>query len=147
MAVDERVDWRVAAEGAAVTLAVAMPPVWVLLALKSRDVPGQESNLWLLAPVFLLGGFAFGGYWSAKRGGTTPLMHAAAAGGAAFALLFVVSVARRIAVGDGVSLLHVLRLLLLAQICVSSALLGGYVAARRAPRPRPEPTEHPGDEP
>ena len=46
--------------------------------LKSRDVPGQESNLWIVVPLALLGGFALGGYAAGKRAQPTPLMHAAA---------------------------------------------------------------------
>jgi hypothetical protein len=134
VAVEARVDWRVAAEGAAITLAVAVPPVWVVMALKSRDTPGQESNLWLIAPVALLAGFALGGYAMGKRVASTPLLHAAVAGGVAFAVLLVVSLARRLLSGEGISVVHVVRLLLLAQICVSAALLGGYVAVRRAGR-------------
>lgn len=117
-----------------VTLAVALPPVWVVTVLKSRDVPGQESNLWLVVPLALLGGFGVGGYASGKRVPSSPLMHAAAAGGIAFGALFVISVVRRMLGDDGVSLVHIVRLLLLAQVCVSCALVGGYVATRRAHR-------------
>ena len=138
MAVEPRLDWRVAGEAALITLAVALPPVWVVSILKSRDVPGQESNLWIVVPLALLGGFALGGYAAGKRAQPTPLMHAAVAAGLAFGLLFVLSVLRRVISGDGVSLVHMVRLLLLAQICVSCALLGGYVATRRASRPKPE---------
>jgi predicted permease len=131
MAVEPRLDWRVAAEAALLTLAVALPPVWVVSILKADDPPGQESNLWLVVPVALLAGFALGGYAAGKRARPTPLMHAAVTGGLAFGSLFVLSVLRRVVGGDGVSLVHVVRLLLLAQICVSCALLGGYVATRR----------------
>lgn len=129
-----RLDLRAAVIGALITLAIAVPPLWVVLILKSGDAPGEESNLWLLAPVALLGGFAVGGFRTAARRRDTPLMHAAAAGALAFAVLFFVSLVRR-AVGDeDVSVVHLIRLLLLAQICISAGLLGGYVGMRRATR-------------
>ena len=134
MAVEERIDLRAVGEAALLTLAVAVPPVVIVDILKSDDPPGQESNLWLLAPVALLAGFALGGYLAGKWRPRTPMMHAAAAGGLAFAVLFVVGVVRRVAGDDGVSLSYIVRLLLLAQICVSASLLGGYVAGRRNDR-------------
>jgi hypothetical protein len=39
---------------------------------------------------------------------------------------------RSVVGSDDVTFSYVVRLLLLAQICVSTALLGGWVAARRA---------------
>jgi hypothetical protein len=137
MAPTTRFDIRAALEGALLTLVVALPPLWIVLILKSNDAPGEESNLWLVTPFALLGGFATGGYRAATRERLMPLLHAAAAGGMAFAVLFVVSIGRRLVAGDEVSLAHLVRLLLLAQICVSAALLGGYVAARRAVRSAP----------
>lgn len=135
MAVDGRIDIRSAVEAALLTLAVAVPPVVIVNVLKSDDPPGQESNLWLLTPVALLGGFAVGGYLAGTSQRRTPMMHAAAAGGMAFAVLFVVGVVRRLVGDDGVGLAYVVRLLLLAQICVSTALLGGYLAGRKQERP------------
>lgn len=129
------IDLRSVAQAALLALAVAVPPVVIVNILKSDDPPGQESNLWLLTPVALLAGFALGGYLAGRWHRRTPMMHAAAAGGLAFAVLFVVGVARRLVGGDGVDLAYVIRLLLLAQICVSTALLGGYVAGRRSESP------------
>lgn len=141
MALEPRIDWRVAVESAALTLVIALPPVWIVTVLKSRDVPGQESNLWLIVPVALLTGFVAGGYTAGKGGQATPFMHSAVAGGLAFGLLIVLSVARRLVNGDGLSLVHIIRLLLLAQVCVSAALLGGYVATRRTARMKSLETE------
>ena len=110
MALD--VDRRVVGEGVLWTLAVALPAV-------------------LLAPPALLAGFALGGFVAGRRRADTPLTHAAAVGAAAFAAMVVVGLLRR-AVGDGeVTESYVVRLLLLAQICVSTSLLGGWWAARR----------------
>ena len=139
MAPTTRFDVRTAVEAALVTLLIVVPPLWIVLILKSGDVPGEESNLWLVTPFALLGGFAVGGYQAARRQRLMPLLHAAAAGGMAFAALFVVSGVRRLVSGDEVGPAHLVRLLLLAQICVSSALLGGYVAARRAAGSRSAP--------
>ncbi|HVF76325.1 MAG TPA: hypothetical protein VM938_14920 [Acidimicrobiales bacterium] len=135
VAVAERIDLRSAGEAALLTLAIAVPPVVIVSILKSDDPPGQESNLWLLPPIALLSGFAVGGYLAGKCQRRTPMMHAAAAGGMAFAVLFVYGLGRRLIGGDGVALTYIIRLLLLAQICVSTALLGGYVAGRRSARP------------
>ena len=116
MALD--VDRRVVGEGVLWTLAVALPAV-------------------LLAPPVLLAGFALGGFMAGRRRVDTPLTHAAAVGAAAFAAMVVIGLLRR-AVGDGeVTESYVVRLALLAQICVSTAMLGGWVAARRAVRADP----------
>lgn len=129
-------DWRGAGEGALWTLAVALPPVALVLALKSGDLVGEESNLWLLTPVALLLGFAAGGFAAGRRRPDMPLLHAAGAGALAFGLVAVVAVARRLSAdSDQVDAAYLVRLLLLAQICVSCSLLGGYMAARRAADP------------
>ena len=126
-------DWRGAGEGALWTLAIALPPVALVLALKSGDLVGEESSLWLLTPVSLLLGFGAGGFAAGRRRPDMPLAHAAAAGALAFGLVAVVAVARRLAdADDDVTAGYFVRLLLLAQICVSCSLLGGYFAARRA---------------
>jgi putative membrane protein (TIGR04086 family) len=128
-------DWRAAGEGALWTIVVALPPVWLVLLLKSDDLPGEESNLWLLTPVALLLGFAVGGFVAARRRPRTPFVHAAAAGALAFAVVTVVSIVRRLLNdGDQLTVSYLARLLLLAQICVSSAVLGGYVGMRRSTR-------------
>jgi len=130
MAVD--VDRRVVTEGALWTLAVALPPVWLVSVLESDDLPGEESNLWLLTPVALLAGFAIGGFTAARRRRDTPLLHAAVAAACAFGAVALFGLVRRVLGDDDVTVSYVVRLLLLAQICVSTALLGGWVAARRA---------------
>ena len=126
------VDRRTAIEGALWALAVALPPVWLVAVLKSDDLPGEESNLWLLTPLALLAGFGIGGFVAGRRRPDTPLLHAAAAGAVAFAAVVVFGIVRRLVGGDDVTLSYLVRLLLLAQICVSTSLLGGWVAARRA---------------
>lgn len=128
------IDRRVAVDGALWTLGIALPPVWLVSVLKSDDLAGEESNLWLLTPVALLAGFAVGGYLAGRRRPDTPLVHAAAAGAVAFGAIAVLSLLRRVVGDDGVTAAYLVRLLLVAQICISNALLGGWVAARRAAR-------------
>lgn len=134
MAVDDnaaaRLDLRSVAEAALLTLAVVVPPVAVVLILESDDV-NAESSLWMATPFILLAGFGFGGWTAGRRHRDLPMYHAAAAGAAAFLAVATISVVRRL-VGDGISLVYLTRLVLLGIICVSAALLGGYVAARRA---------------
>ncbi|HEX2038281.1 MAG TPA: hypothetical protein VHF47_00970 [Acidimicrobiales bacterium] len=126
------IDRNAVGRGALWTLAVALPPVWLVSALSSDDLPGEESNLWLLTPVALLAGFAVGGFAAGRRRVDTPLLHAAAAATAAFVAVALFGLIRRIVGDDDVTIAYLVRLLLLAQICVSTALLGGWVAARRA---------------
>jgi hypothetical protein len=125
-------DVRAVGQGALLTLAVALPPVWLVRILKGGDLAGSESNLWLVVPVALLAGFALGGHLAGRHRPERAMTHGAAAGAAAFALLVVVSVVRRLFAGDDVSLPYLVRLLLLGQITISLALLGGYVAQRRS---------------
>ncbi|MDP9388460.1 MAG: hypothetical protein M3Q48_11270, partial [Actinomycetota bacterium] len=71
-----------------------------------------------------------------------PLRHAAVAACCAFAALSVAAVVRRLVTGDGLTVPLVVTLLLLLQIAVSLAVIGGYVAMRRASRRLPPaPTE------
>jgi hypothetical protein len=125
------IDRRTALDGALWTWGIALPPVWLVAVLKSAALPGEESNLWLLTPLALLAGFGVGGWIAGRRRSDTPLVHAAAAGAVAFAGIVVFGVVRRVVGGDDVTLAYLVRLLLLAQICVSTALLGGWAAARR----------------
>ena len=126
-----RVDWRAAADGAVVAVAVTLPPTIAVRLLKDGDLDGQESYLWVVPVLALLVGFALGGHRAARRRPDAPLLHAAAAAAAAFAALAAVAVARRLVNGDGLTVPLVITLLLLLQITVSLAIIGGYVAMRR----------------
>ena len=134
-----RLDWRTVGRGALVAIAVTVPPAWVVRALKSDDLEGQESYLWVVPVLALFAGFAVAGHLAARRRPDAPLVHSAAAAVAAFTLLAAVTVVRRVAAGDGVSAPLLLTMALLLQITVSLAVLGGYAASRR---PRPEPSGH-----
>lgn len=126
-----RLDWRAVADGAVVTVAVTMPPVLVVRLFKDGDLPGQESNLWVVAVVAMFLGFVLGGHRAAKRRLDAPLMHAAAAAASAALVMSSVVIVRRLVTGDGITVPLVVTLLLLLQIAVSLAVIGGYVAMRR----------------
>lgn len=124
-------DWRAVADGAVLTVAITMPPTIVVRLLKDTDLGGQESNLWFVPLLALLLGCALGGHRAATRRLDAPLKHAAAAATAAFAVMGAVAIGRRLVTGDGITVPLVVTLLLLLQITVSLAVIGGYVAMRR----------------
>ena len=126
-----RVDWRAAADGAWLAVAITLPPTILVRLFKDGDLDGQESYLWVVPVVALLVGFAVGGHRAARRRPDAPLLHAAASAALAFAALAVVAVVRRLVAGDGLTVPLVVTLLLLLQITVSLAVIGGYVAMRR----------------
>ena len=126
-----RIDWRAVADGAVVAVMVTLPPTIAVRLLKDGDLEGQESYLWVVPVVALLLGFALGGHRAARRRPDAPLLHAATAAAAAFGALAVVAVLRRVLSGDGLTVPLLVTLLLLMQITVSLAVVGGYVAVRR----------------
>ena len=129
-----RVDWRVAAQGALVTLAIALPPAVLVRILKGDDLEGSESYLWVVTMVAIFVGFGVGGHLAARRRPQMALAHAAAASALAFAGLAAYAVLRRVVTGDGLAFDLVVQLLLIGTITVSIGILGGYVATRRRPR-------------
>lgn len=124
-------DWRAVADGAVVVVAVTMPPTIVVRLFKDTDLGGQESNLWFVPLLALLLGSALGGHRAAQRRLDAPLRHAAAAATAAFVVLAAVALLRRVITGDGITVPLVVTLILLLQIAVSLAIIGGYIAMRR----------------
>ncbi len=131
VAVNRSMDWRAVADGAVLTVAVTMPPTIVVRLLRDTDLAGQESNLWFVPLLALLLGCALGGHRAARRRLDAPLKHAAAAATAAFAVMAAVALGRRLITGDGITTPLVVTLLLLLQITVSLAVIGGYIAMRR----------------
>jgi hypothetical protein len=125
-----RIDWRAVADGAVVSVVVTLAPTLVVRFLKRSDLDGQESNLWVVAVVALLVGFALGGRRAARRRMDAPLLHAAASAAAAFVPLTALAVIRAVFVGKGLTVPLVVTLLLLLQITVSMAVIGGYLAMR-----------------
>ena len=126
--------------GAALAIVVTVPPAVVARVLKGDDLEGQESNLWVLPVVALFVGFGLGGHLAARRRPDAPLLHSAAAALVAFAALCGFAVVRRFVTGEGLSVPLVVTLVLLLQITVSLAVLGGYVAMRREAHGRHRPS-------
>lgn len=126
-----RVDWKAAADGAWLAVAITLPPTIVVRLFKDGDLEGQESYLWVVPVLALLVGFAVGGHRAATRRPDAPLLHAAASAACAFAALAALAVVRRFVDGDGLTVPLVVTLMLLLQITVSLAVIGGYVAMRR----------------
>jgi predicted permease len=124
------VDWAVALRGAALTLAVALPPALVVRVLKGGDLEGSESNLWIVTVIAIFLGFALGGHLAARQRPRSALANAAAASALAFAGLAAYSVIRH-AISGELSVAVVVQLMLVGTITVSIGILGGYVATRR----------------
>lgn len=143
-----RVDWKAAADGAWLAVAITLPPTIVVRLFKDGDLGGQESYLWVVPVLALLVGFAVGGHRAATRRPDAPLLHAAASAACAFAALAALAVVRRFVDGDGLTVPLVVTLMLLFQITVSLAVIGGYVAMRReAAGSRRIGADAPGDPP
>jgi predicted permease len=121
-------DSRVVGIGALVVLAIAVPPAVVIAALKSGDVVGRESNLWVVAALAILVGFAAGGLVAGRRRPEAPYVHSAAAAVAAEIVLLAYVLVRH-AVEHRTT--NWVSLALLFQIGVSLSLLGGHFALRR----------------
>jgi hypothetical protein len=129
-----RLDWRTVGTAALLAIAVTVPPTALVRLLKGDDLEGQESSLWVVPVLALFAGFALAGHLAARRRPEAPLVHGAGAAVAAFAVLATTTVVRRMLDGDGLSAPLLITLVLLFQITVSLAVLGGYVATRRPRR-------------
>lgn len=129
-----RLDWAVVGRAALVAVGVTVPVSLVARILGGAGGDGDGSSLWVVAVLALFAGFALAGNFAARRRPEAPLLHAAAAAGAAFAGLAAITVVRRLAVGDGISAPLVLTLGLLFQITVSLAMLGAYLGIRHRSR-------------
>lgn len=126
-----RIDWRAVADGAVVIVGVTMPPVIVVRLFKDGDLPGQESNLWVIAVLAMFLGFVLGGHRAARRRLDAPMLHAAVAAASAAGVMASIVIVRRLVAGSGLTVPLVVTLLLLLQIAVSLAVIGGYAAVRR----------------
>ena len=128
-------DAKVVGLGAALQIAVSVPPAIVVSALRQDDL-AAESNLWLVAAMLALAvGPAAAGVLAGRRRPDAPLLHAAAATAAAWALLAGVSVMRAAVASAPVAALLV-TLLTIAPIQVGIGVLGAFFS-----RPRPTPEE------
>jgi predicted permease len=128
VAVINDLDTRVAGIGAIVILAISVPPAVVIAALKSSDVVGRESNLWVIAAVAILVAFAAGGVIAGRRRPDMPYIHSAAAAIAAELVLLAYAVVRHAVEHRTTSWVS---LALLFQIGISLSLLGGHFSQRR----------------
>lgn len=85
----------------------------------------QNSNLNLIVILVLLIAFPVGGVIAFRLAGGRPLAHAASAAGIAWVAIAATVVSR------GFTLARVLTLVLLIQVTIGLALLGGWVSFRR----------------
>ena len=130
-------DAKVVGLGAALQIAVSVPPAILVSALRQDDL-AAESNLWLVAALLALAvGPAAAGVLVGRKCPDAPLLHAAAATAAAWALLAGVSVTRTAAASGQVAALLV-TLLTIAPIQVGVGVLAAFFSR---PRPRPEEIE------
>jgi len=121
-------DTRVVGIGAIVILAISVPPAVIIAALKSEDVVGRESNLWVIAALAILVAFAAGGVVAGRRRPDKPYVHSAGAAVAAEVVLLAYVVVRHAVEHRTTSWIS---LALLFQIGISLALLGGHFAQRK----------------
>ena len=128
-----RLDRRTVLTSAGWILAIVLPVVEVVRALRSADDPGEESALWVLAVLAVFVGYPVGGFLAGRRQPATPLIHAMATGAAAFAVTVVIAVVRLLVTG-GLGAGSVVFMLVYLQIAVSLSVLGALVANRRRPR-------------
>lgn len=125
-------DRRVLRHSVLLIVLVGVPPAIVVRITKWGDLPGSESNWWIVCLAILVVAFALGGWLAARRSPDLPLSHAAVAGAMACLLIGVGSAVAAIALGAHPNHAYVLLLILLALVCISASVVGGYGAARRA---------------
>ncbi len=130
------IDRRVMRQGAAVTILIAVPAAVLIRLLKSSDLAGQESNWWVIGVALVLAGFVAGGYRAALGSADLPLSHAAAGAALAFVLMVAGSAIAAAFGGTHLGRAFVFLVILLALLCISASVLGGYAAVRRADRRR-----------
>lgn len=135
-----RLDWGVVGRAALVAVGITVPVALVarIFSGDGGEGDGDGSSLWVVAVLALFTGFALAGNFAARRRPDAPLLHAAAAAGAAFTALALATVVRRLAGGEGISAPLVLTLGLLLQITVSLAMLGAYLGMRHRSRQQAE---------
>ena len=125
-------DFRAAGVGAAITLVIAAVPIVVTRLVVGSHAEGAERNLWVVPVLALFVAFAVGGHSSAKSRPAAPFRQAATSAFMAFGAFLAFTLARRLLGGEGLSFPLVVTLVVLFQVTVSLALLGGYLAWRRS---------------
>lgn len=113
---------------ALVTLAILVPPFAVLRALLGT---GSDSPVLSLVVLVFFVSFLTGGAVAARRSPASPLRHSAAAAALAFSAVVAAAVARNIATGRPMGVPALVTALLLTQIAVSLAVVGGLLGRRR----------------
>ena len=119
-----------------VTLVLAVPPVVVVRILKGGDMPGRESNLWLVAIAAMLGAYAIGGAVASVGTRDLHLSHSAGAATYSFFVMAVGSIIVALAYGSHLDAAFILGLLMLGTLCICFSVMGGYAAMRWAERRR-----------
>ena len=127
---------RVLRQAVLVTLVLAVPPVLVVRILKGGDMPGRESNLWLVAVGAMLIAYAIGGAVASAGTRDLHLTHSAGTATYAFFVMAVGSIVVALAYGSRLDTAFVLGLLMLGILCVCFSVLGGYAAMRWVERHR-----------
>ena len=127
------IDRAAVLRGAAVALAVLVPPVAIVRALLGND---DDSALWSVIPVAFLLAFTAGGSVAARRADRAPFVNGAAAAGAAFGVALGAGVVRNLVTGWSMGIAALVTAVLFWQIAASLGMLGAFVAMRRA-RVRP----------
>jgi len=118
-------DVKVVGLGAALELAICVPPAVLVSWLRQDDI-GAESNLWLVAAFLVLVlAPAAAGVLVSRRRPDTPLLHSALAAAAAWSVLAGLSVVRAAASGTDVAGL-LATLLTVAPIQVGFGVLGAF---------------------
>ncbi len=113
--------------GALAAGSIAAPMAIIMLIVgRQRDLDG--SSLLLLFFGIILAGFGYGGYVAARDIDATPLMHAALAALACYAVIQGLGVMRRLVVGDDIGWIGVVARALLAS---TFGMVGGFWAMIR----------------
>jgi hypothetical protein len=121
---------RTVVGGALATLVIALPMVIAIELVKGDDLAGEESSLWVLGALVVIAAFVVGGGVAGARRPETAIGHSLAAAAVAFVVLVVVALVRRAVDGLGLPASVVATFVLLAVVCLSMGVLGGYLAMR-----------------
>jgi NAD/NADP transhydrogenase alpha subunit len=135
-------DRRSILAGAAVAVAVVVPPVLIVRALKGPDLPHHESNLWVVAAAAFLLAFPIGGYVAAHHDPRRAYTLGSAAAALGYVAVIALALIRRAVAGD-VSAGFFATAGLLATIAIPLGVIGGHVASRRAARDAAASDDHP----
>ena len=111
-------------------LIVALPAVLAIEAAKGDELRGQESSLWVLGALAVVAAFVIGGGIAGARRPETAIGHSVAAATVAFVVLVVVALVRRLVAGPDLSGATAAAFVLLAVVCLSMGVLGGYLSMR-----------------